>query len=32
MTNKMLKELMDLPLTDFGNALRLQSILGKRWV
>ena len=32
MTNKMLKELMDLPLTDFGNALRLQAIFGKRWV
>ena len=32
MTNKLLKELMDLPLTDFGNALRLQAIFGKRWV
>jgi len=32
MTSKLLKELMDLPLTDFGNAIRLQSIFGKRWV
>ena len=32
MTKKELKELMDLPLTDFGNALRLQTIFGKRWV
>ena len=32
MTNKLLKELMNLPLTDFGNALRLQAIFGKRWV
>ena len=32
MTNKLLKELMDLPLTDFGNALRLQAIFGNRWV
>ena len=30
MTNKLLKELMDLPLTDFGNALRLHSWKGKR--
>ena len=32
MTKKELKELMDLPLTDFGNAMRLQAIFGKRWV
>ena len=32
MTKKLLKELMDLPLTDLGNALRLQAIFGKRWV
>ena len=32
MTHKLLKELMDLPLPDFGNALRLQAIFGKRWV
>ena len=32
MTKKEMKELMNLPLTDFGNALRLQTIFGKRWV
>lgn len=32
MTKKLIKELMDYPLTDFGNALRLQTIFGKRWV
>ena len=32
MTKKDLKELMDLPMTDFGNALRLQVLFGKRWV
>ena len=32
MTKKELKELMDLPLTDFGNALRLQSVFGKSWM
>ena len=32
MTKKELKELADLPLTDFGNALRLQSIFKGRWV
>ena len=32
MTKKLLKKLMNLPLTDFGNALRLQAIFGKRWV
>ena len=32
MTKKGMKELMNLPLTDFGNALRLQTIFGKRWV
>ena len=32
MTNKLLKELMDLPLTDFGNALRLQAIFGKPYL
>ena len=32
MTKKLLKELMNLPLTDMGNALRLQAIFGKRWV
>ena len=31
MTKKELRELIDLPLTDFGNALRLQAIFGKRW-
>ena len=31
MTKKELKELIDLPLNDFGNALRLQAIFGKRW-
>ena len=32
MTKKDLKELMNLPLTDFGNAQRLQILFGKRWV
>lgn len=32
MTYKMLKELMNMPLTDYGNALRLQAVFGKRWV
>ena len=32
MTQKEIKELMNLPLTDFGNALRLQTLFGKRWV
>lgn len=32
MTKKELKELMGLPLTDMGNALRLQFLFGKRWV
>ena len=32
MTKKLIKELMEYPLTDFGNALRLQSLFGKRWV
>ena len=32
MTRKEIKELMKLPLTDMGNALRLQAIFGKRWV
>ena len=32
MTKKELKELMNLPMTDFGNALRLQMLFGKRWV
>ena len=32
MTKKELKELMNLPMTDFGNALRLQTLFGKRWV
>ena len=32
MTKKDLIELMNLPLTDFGNALRLQTLFGKRWV
>ena len=31
MTKNELKELMNLPLTDMGNALRLQAIFGKRW-
>ena len=32
MTKKDIKELMNLPMTDFGNALRLQMLFGKRWV
>ena len=32
MTKKDIKELMNLPMTDFGNALRLQILFGKRWV
>ena len=28
MTKKLIKELMGYPLTDFGNALRLQTIFG----
>ena len=32
MTKKELKELIDLPMTNFGNALHLQSLFGKRWV
>ena len=32
MTKKELKELMNLPMTDFGNAKRLQILFGKRWV
>ena len=32
MTKKLIKELMEYPLTDFGNALRLQALFGKRWV
>ena len=32
MTKKELKELIDLPMTNFGNALRLQYLFGKRWV
>ena len=32
MTKKEIKELMNLPLTDMGNALRLQAIFGKRWM
>ena len=32
MTKKELKELLHMPLTDMGNALRLQAIFGKRWV
>ena len=32
MKQKEIKELMNLPLTDFGNALRLQTLFGKRWV
>ena len=32
MTKKDIKELIDLPLNDFGNALRLQTLFGKRWV
>ena len=32
MTKKELKELIELPMTNFGNALRLQYLFGKRWV
>ena len=31
MTKKELKELIDLPMNDFGNAMRLQGFFGKRW-
>ena len=31
MTKKELKELMNLPLTESGNALRLQALFGSRW-
>ena len=32
MTKKEIFELMSLPLNDFGNALRLQTLFGRRWV
>ena len=32
MTKKEIYELMTLPLNDFGNAMRLQALFGKRWV
>ena len=31
-TKKEIQELINLPLNDFGNALRLQTLFGKRWV